>query len=216
DALPEGAAWIQRLGRAMRAPFTRNWWINRFEKPEGEVLVDGDLLSWSYLEAGVLSAISLLVVFFVILNHHGISPRQARLMAKDTKNTYFNKDSPTYTYNGRTFTGHDQFYALNEARTGVLFSIYIMQVFNLFICKARLRLPFGRFMFRNKRTFLGFGAGLLLLAFVTYVPPLNTVFNTSYKSIPLYWLIAVGFGFVLLAYATARLLVLRKSRPINL
>ncbi|KAJ2362017.1 hypothetical protein IW150_007106, partial [Coemansia sp. RSA 2607] len=29
DALPEGAAWIQRLGRAMRAPFTRNWWINR-------------------------------------------------------------------------------------------------------------------------------------------------------------------------------------------
>ncbi|KAJ2781370.1 hypothetical protein GGI15_003236 [Coemansia interrupta] len=215
DALPEGATWVQRLGRAMRAPFTRNWWINRFEKPEGEVLVDGDLLSWSYLEAGVLSAISVLVVFFVILNHHGISPRQARLMAKDTDHTYFNKDSPTYTYNGRTFTGHDQFYALNEARTGVLFSIYILQVFNLFICKARLRLPFGRFMFRNKRTFLGFGAGLLLLAFVTYVPPLNTVFNTSYKSIPLYWLIAVGFGFVLLAYATARLLVLRKSRPIK-
>ncbi|KAJ1722050.1 hypothetical protein LPJ53_003489 [Coemansia erecta] len=215
DALPEGATWVQRLGRTMRSPFTRNWWINRFEKPEGEVLVDGDLLSWSYLEAGVLSAISLLVVFFVILNHHGISPRQARLMAKDTDNTYFNKDSPTYTYNGRTFTGHDQFYALNEARTGVLFSIYILQVFNLFICKARLRLPFGRFMFRNKRTFLGFGAGLLLLAFVTYIPPLNTVFNTSYKSIPLYWLIAIGFGFVLLAYATARLLVLRKSRPIK-
>ncbi|KAJ2854100.1 hypothetical protein J3B02_002838 [Coemansia erecta] len=213
--LPEDAAWIQRIGRTLRAPFTRNWWLDRFEKTEGEVLVDGDLLSWSYLEAGVISAISLLVVFFVILNHHGISPRQARLMAKDTNNSYFNKDSPTYTYNGREFTGHDQFYALNEARTGVLFSIYILQVFNLFICKARLRLPFGRFMFRNKRTFLGFGAGLLLLAFVTYVPPLNTVFNTSYKSIPLYWLISVGFGCLLLAYATARFLVLRKSRPIK-
>ncbi|KAJ1883105.1 hypothetical protein H4R99_000924 [Coemansia sp. RSA 1722] len=215
SALPENATWIRRVGRALRAPFTRNWWLDRFEKTDGEELVDGDLLSWSYLEAGLISAISLLVVFFVILNHHGISPRQARLMANDTNNTYFNKDSPTYTYNGREFTGTDQFYALNEARTGVLFSIYILQVFNLFICKARLRLPFGRFMFRNKRTFLGFGAGLALLAFVTYIPPLNTVFNTSYKSIPLYWLIAVAFGCFLLAYATARFLVLRKSRPIK-
>ncbi|KAJ1817484.1 hypothetical protein LPJ75_001701 [Coemansia sp. RSA 2598] len=215
SALPADATWLRRVFHKLRSPFTRNWWLDRFEKAEGEVLVDGDLLSWSYLEAGVISLISLLVVFFVILNHHGISPRQARLMAKDTENTYFNKDSPTYTYNGREFTGHDQFYALNEARTGVLFSIYILQVFNLFICKARLRLPFGRFMFRNKRTFMGFGAGLALLAFVTYIPPLNTVFNTSYKSIPLYWLIAIGFGFFLLAYATARFLVLRKSRPIR-
>ncbi|KAJ2335712.1 hypothetical protein GGH91_005422, partial [Coemansia sp. RSA 2671] len=185
------------------------------EKSDGEILVDGDLLSWSYLEAGLISTISLIVVFFVILNHHGISPKQARLMAKATDEDYFNKDSPDYVYNGRIFTGEDQFYALNEARTGVIFSIYILQVFNLFICKARLRLPFGKFMFRNVRTFYGFSAGLLLLVIITYIPPLNTVFNSSYKSVPLYWLIAVGFGFLLLAYATARMLVLRKSRPLK-
>ncbi|KAJ2187202.1 hypothetical protein GGF47_004703 [Coemansia sp. RSA 2524] len=136
-------------------------------------------------------------------------------MAKDTSQNYFNKDSPDYTYNGRIFTGDQQFYALNEARTGIMFSIYIMQVFNLFICKARFRLPFGKFMFRNVRTFYGFGAGLVLLLIVTYIPPLNTVFNSSYKSIPLYWLIAVGFGCLLLAYATGRMLVLRKSKPIQ-
>ncbi|KAJ2720511.1 hypothetical protein GGI07_004556 [Coemansia sp. Benny D115] len=214
-ALPEGAAWLRRGVHALAAPFTRTWWQDRLESTEGEVLVDGDLLSWAYLEAGLISAVSLLVVFFVVLHHHGISPRQARLMAKDTNNTYFNKDSPTFTYNGRAFTGEQQFYALNEARTGVLFSIYILQVFNLFICKARFRLPFGRYMFRNKRTFYGFGAGLALLLFVTYVPPLNSVFNSSYKSIPLYWLIAVGFGLLLLSYATARMLVLRKSRPLK-
>ncbi|KAJ2056384.1 hypothetical protein GGI17_006215 [Coemansia sp. S146] len=206
---------VARMLRTLRAPFTKVWWQDLTEKTEGEILVDGDLLSWSYLEAGLISTISLVVVFFVILNHHGISPKQARLMAKATDEDYFNKDSPDYTYNGRLFTGEDQFYALNEARTGVIFSIYILQVFNLFICKARFRLPFGKFMFRNVRTFYGFTAGLLLLVFITYIPPLNSVFNSSYKSIPLYWLIAVGFGFLLLAYATARMLVLRKSKPIR-
>ncbi|KAJ1948639.1 hypothetical protein EC988_005092 [Linderina pennispora] len=206
---------LQKLGQSARKPFTKMFWKNMFEKEEGEILVDGDLLSWAYLEAGMISAISLIITFFVILNKHDISPRQARIMAKDQDNTWFEKDSKVYVYDGREFTGHDQFYALNEARTGVLFSIYILQVFNLFICKARLRMPFGKFMFRNKRTFYGFGAGLVLLCFVTYVPPLNTVFNTSYKSIPLYWLIALGFGFVLLAYASGRILYLRKSRPIK-
>ncbi|KAJ1663742.1 hypothetical protein IW140_004656 [Coemansia sp. RSA 1813] len=212
---PAKYKWHVRLAQAIKAPFGRVWWQDRLEKKDGEILVDGDLLSWAYLEAGLISTISLVLTFFVILNKHHISPRQARLMAKDTSKTYFNKDSPDYTYNGRTFTGTDQFYALNEARTGLLFSIYILQVFNLFICKARFRLPFGKFMFRNTRTFYGFGGGLVLLAIVTYIPPLNSVFNSSYKSIPLYWLIAVGFGFFLLAYATGRMLFLRKSRPIK-
>ncbi|KAJ2798365.1 hypothetical protein H4R20_004851 [Coemansia guatemalensis] len=206
---------MTRIARAFRAPFSRTWWQERLERSEGEILVDGDLLSWAYLEAGIISAISATLVFFVVLNSYGISPRQAREMAKDTSVTYFNKDSPDYTYNGRTFTGEEQFYALNGARTGLLFSIYILQVFNLFICKARFRMPFGKFMFRNIRTFYGFGAGLLLLAIVTYIPPLNVVFNTSYKAIPLYWLIALGFGFVLLGYASLRMLVLRKSKPIK-
>ncbi|KAJ1861651.1 hypothetical protein LPJ78_005200 [Coemansia sp. RSA 989] len=213
--LPAKKGRFARTAAAVKAPFTRVWWQDRMQKTEGEVLVDGELLSWSYLEAGLISTVSALLVFFVVLNRHGISPRQARLMAKETDATYFNKDSPSYTYNGRTFTGEEQFYALNEARTGIMFSIYILQVFNLFICKARFRLPFGRFMFRNIRTFYGFGAGLVLLVLVTYIPPLNTVFNSSYKSIPLYWLIAVGFGCLLLAYATARMLILRKSHPIR-
>ncbi|KAJ2777641.1 hypothetical protein H4R18_005052 [Coemansia javaensis] len=207
--------WARWAWRAARAPFARAWWRELLDRGEGEILVDRELLSWSYLEAGVISSISSLVVFFVVLNARGISPRQAQVMARADSNRFFRKDSAPYTYGGRTLTGEQQFYALNEARTGLMFSIYILQVFNLFICKARLRLPFGRFMFRNVRTFYGFTAGLVLLCFVTYVPPLNTVFNSSYRSVPLYWLIAVGFGTLLLAYATARMVVLRRARPMQ-
>ncbi|KAJ2708638.1 hypothetical protein H4R19_004649, partial [Coemansia spiralis] len=212
---PVQLGWFARMVAAVRAPFTRVWWQDALERTEGEVLVDGELLSWSYLEAGMLSCIASLVVFFVVLYEKGISPHQAKVMAGAGSSTYFNKDSPSFTYNGRTMDGEEQFYALNDARTGLLFSIFITQMFNLFICKARLRLPFGRFMFRNVRTFYGIAGGVVLLCLVTYIPPLNTVFNTSYKALPHFWLIAVGFGVVLLAYATVRMLVLRRTRPLQ-
>jgi len=41
-------------------------------------------------------------------------------------------------------------------------------------------------------------------------------FSTSYYLLPLYWLIPVVFGFVLLGYATLRTLVLRRIRPTSL
>ncbi|KAJ2763841.1 hypothetical protein IWQ57_005416 [Coemansia nantahalensis] len=70
-------------------------------------------------------------------------------------------------------------------------------------------------MFRNVRTFYGIAGGVALLCFVTYVPPLNKVFNTSYKTLPHYWLIAMAFGVLILAYAAGRMLVLRRARPLR-
>ncbi|KAJ2329392.1 hypothetical protein GGH92_009707, partial [Coemansia sp. RSA 2673] len=94
---PVAEGRVARIIRAARAPFTRVWWQDALEKTDGEILVDGDLLSWSYIEAGLISAVSLTLVFFVVLNHHGISPQQARVMAKGTNTNYFNKDSPDFT-----------------------------------------------------------------------------------------------------------------------
>jgi hypothetical protein len=41
------------------------------------------------------------------------------------------------------------------------------------------------------------------------------VFNTSHRLNPIYWLIPIGAGFFLLFYATVRMLLLRKFRPIS-
>lgn len=38
----------------IKAPFTRVFWEDRFEDSDSESLVDGRLLSYSYLEAGVI------------------------------------------------------------------------------------------------------------------------------------------------------------------
>lgn len=49
------------------------------------------------------------------------------------------------------------------------------------------------------------------LSQIIYVPPLRTVFGASHKTLPLFWLIPIGFGFVILAWASARVLVIRKG-----
>ncbi len=45
--------WITYL----KAPFTRMWWEERLERSDAETLVDGKLLSYAYLEAGIIEMI---------------------------------------------------------------------------------------------------------------------------------------------------------------
>jgi hypothetical protein len=44
-----------------------------------------------------------------------------------------------------------------------------------------------------------------------YTPPLHVVFGGSYHLLPLYWLIPMAFGVVLLVWASIRVLLMRKS-----
>lgn len=83
-----------------------------------------------------------------------------------------------------------------------------MQVFAV---KARLSYPFGRRVIANKWNFAGILAGACLGMFIVYTPPLHVVFGGSHHLSPLYWLIPVGFGVVLLAWSSLRVVLLRKS-----
>lgn len=53
--------------------------------------------------------------------------------------------------------------------------------------------------------------GACLGMFIVYTPPLHVVFGGSVHLSPLYWLIPVAFGCVLLAWASFRVILLRKS-----
>lgn len=47
---PRFEAWKNKL----KAPFTRYFWASAFESSEDETLVDAKLLSYAYLEAGMI------------------------------------------------------------------------------------------------------------------------------------------------------------------
>lgn len=51
-------------------PFTRDYWADMMEPTDDEKLVDMKLLSYSYIEAGLIESIGSYVIFFssMILN----------------------------------------------------------------------------------------------------------------------------------------------------
>jgi hypothetical protein len=84
-------------------------------------------------------------------------------------------------------------------------------LFQVFAVKARITYPFGRSTISNKWNFLGIFAGATLGMMIVYIPPFHWVFGGSHRLSPVYWLIPMAFGVLLLAWASLRVVLLRKS-----
>ncbi|KAH9857520.1 aminophospholipid-transporting P-type ATPase [Lenzites betulinus] len=200
----------------VKAPFTRHFWEDALERSEDETLVDSKLLSYAYLEAGMIETIGALVAYFVVFFKNGFTPGDLRTAQKaltaSPSITYFEKSSPDFVNSrGETLSATKQVDALAQAQSIVYLSIFIIQCFNVFAVKAKFRFPFGRSIVGNYYNFAGIVAGACLGMFIIYTPPLHVVFGGSVHLSPLYWLIPVAFGVLLLAWASVRVLLLRKS-----
>ncbi|RIA83725.1 hypothetical protein C1645_833339 [Glomus cerebriforme] len=202
---------------SLKKPFAKSWWSELFESTDEELLVDGNVLSWSYIEIGVIETIGAIVAYFAVLYRYDITPYDARNMQHQVSQyNYFLPNAQTYTnVHGREITRDIQLKAYAEAQSIVYLSIMIQQMFNLFACKARYRYPFGKFMFSNPRNFVGLFFGAALGMCIVYIPPFNIAFGTSYTLSPLYWLIPIGFGVLILVYTSVRIALLRRLRPVQ-
>ncbi|KAI8908167.1 hypothetical protein DFJ77DRAFT_433964 [Powellomyces hirtus] len=181
----------------------------------GERLVDGEVMMWAYLEGGIIECSGALATFFAVLwFSFGISGLDAVRAQKGRK--YFLPHSPDLHLSDGTLLGGDaQFQALKQAQSGFYLSILIIQIWNLFACKARLRLPFGKFMVENPKTWYAILSGTCVGMFIVYLPFVNTVFLTSWNLDPFYLLIPMTFGAVLLLYSIFRKLVIWKSKRLK-
>jgi len=197
----------------IRQLFTKQYWLDKFENTGGEVLVDGPLLSWAYLEIGMIESVGALTAFFIILWKRGVSPRDAHIMQQGSgpPHNYWTANATPY----KGINGHTQVDILAEAQSMYYWAIMTMQMFNLFACKTRLTLPFGKYMFANRATFYCILGGASLATFVIYTPGVETVFKTTRSLSPLYWLIPWAFGVVIIGYASLRMIVRRRTKPIK-
>ncbi|OMJ08462.1 Sodium/potassium-transporting ATPase subunit alpha-2 [Smittium culicis] len=206
---------IKKYLNNIKKPFSKNFWLDLTDETVGEKLIDGDLLMYSYLEMGSIITIGCMVTWGLVLNSRGMSLSDARNMAKANK--YFTNSSPDYKLNnGTIINGQQQVQYSSEASTAYYIGIFILQSFNLFACKAKYYLPFGKIAFKNKATFYSIFGGAVVCFIVAYTPPLNSIFNTSYTLSPIWWLPPFGFGIIVLIYASLRILVLRKYRPMKM
>lgn len=82
DVIPPSR--ISSLSSKFVQPFTREFWENATERSEDESLVDSKLLSYSYLEAGVIEMIGALVAYFVVFYKSGFTPTDLRIAQAST------------------------------------------------------------------------------------------------------------------------------------
>ncbi|KAJ7042076.1 aminophospholipid-transporting P-type ATPase [Mycena alexandri] len=188
----------------------QTYWEDAMESSDGETLVDSKLLSYAYLEAGVIEMLGALVAYFVVFFKGGFSPSD--LKRAQQAGVYFTKTSPDFiNHRGQTLTASKQVDSFAQAQSIVYLSVFIIQCFNVFAVKAKFTFPFGKHVVGNKLNFAGILAGAALGMFIIYTPPLHVVFGGTDHLSPLYWLIPVAFGVLLLVWASIRVLILRKS-----
>ncbi|SCZ89305.1 BZ3500_MvSof-1268-A1-R1_Chr1-1g01094 [Microbotryum saponariae] len=195
-----------------KAPFTRQFWVDAFEPSDDETLVDRNLLSYSYLEAGMIELIGALTGYFVVFYKSGFTPRDLYLAQKSANPKYFLDNSPNYiSVSGRVLTASEQVDAWAKATSIMYLSIFLIQCFNIFASKAKFLPPFGKHVVSNYYNFAGILGGAVVAMFVIYTPPLHAAFGGTYKLSPLYWLIPIAFGCFLLAWSTARVYLTRRA-----
>ncbi|KXN70598.1 hypothetical protein CONCODRAFT_170603 [Conidiobolus coronatus NRRL 28638] len=193
---------------------TWTYWKEKWEPNESEVMVDLDLLSYSFLEMGMIEALICHIAFFWVLQSHGISLADAVWMQRNSMNpemAFFTRNAATFiNSSGLVITVEDQLEALAQAQSMYYLSVMICQGFNVFACKAKLKYPFGKHMWTNWRNFFGIFAGFVLGFLIVYIPAFNVAFESSYKLNPKFWVIPIIGGCIMLLYATLRVWFTRR------
>jgi sodium/potassium-transporting ATPase subunit alpha len=155
--------------------FTRDYWRRKFQHREEDVLVDANILSWAYLECGILQSIGCLITFFFVFYWEaGWDPAEVRSRAQKASAVNLSQEQ------------RDAFFIVGDrnvlkiAQSSYFLAILIQQCFNHFICKVSVRLPFGRMLFKNTMTWYGIAGGIVFSMFIVYVPYVSSPFITDY------------------------------------
>ncbi|KAJ3414997.1 hypothetical protein HDV05_005642, partial [Chytridiales sp. JEL 0842] len=192
---------------------TKQYWVDLIWSHEGEILVDMELLMWSYVEGGLIECVGALVAFFAVL-YFSFGVDLATAMRVQKVKGYWLPHSPNMTLNnGAILTGPEQWEAIRQAQSAFYLSVLVIQMWNLFACKARFRPPWGWFMVENRNTWVSLFSGTLFGAVIVYTPFMNVLFGTSMNLDVRYLCIPMIFGFVLLLYRTGRFYIVRQFYP---
>jgi len=162
-------------------------------------LVTAKLISFAYLQIGVIQALAGMYTYFVVFGDFGYSPFELPNTAE-----YFglDGDGDPLTVNTGTYNYDERVNALGNAQTAYFVSIVIVQWSDLLICKTRKLSLFQQGM---KNLMLNFGLAFetVLALIVVYAPFLDIALGTRPLN-PRHLLPALPFAFLIIAYDELR------------
>lgn len=188
-----------------------------YEPPESDImkrkprnaqrdhLVNAKLLSFAYLQMGIIEFFAVMYAYFVTMGDFGFRP-VLLLNKADYFDSTSNKNG-TEIYDGRNFTQAQRLNALGNAQTAVFAGVVVTQICNLLVCKTRWYSLFQQGL-RNR--FLNFGLLLevVIVLFVAYCPGMDTILNSRPLS-PRHFLPPIPFGLLIFIIDEARKLTMR-------
>ena len=187
------------------------YWRQLFSPPPGgEILIDAELVLWSYLEGGLIECVGCLITYFVVMAASGLDISTVIAMQRRDISYFTPKSPPIVNGRNETITGDIQYDALKQAQSSYYLSILIIQAWNLFACKSKLKFSIGSHVLRNNKTWYSLICGAIFGAIVVYTPLCNKIFLTSNNLNAVYLTIPMSFGAVLYVYATLRRVYLLK------
>jgi sodium/potassium-transporting ATPase subunit alpha len=196
-------AWEEAESDIMRRP-PRN--------AKTDKLVTYRLLSFSYLQIGVLQALAGFFVFFTVFADHGIYPSSiiGTELGLDEDGNSIGFDGPKDMWLGNAWFSHAlRSSALRAAQTSFLASIVVVQWADLLICKTRLQSLYQQGM-RNSLMIVGLIVETLLIIALAYVPFLQTAFGTASMAFR-WWLPGLPFSALIFVYDELRKYLLRRG-----
>jgi len=176
-------------------------------------LVTSKLISFSYLQIGVIQALAGFFCFFVVLmSEGGMHPDWVpQSEFGNSKTSYgFSGRVPIDMWNGENFMDSlTRENALRRAQTAFLVSIVEVQWADLLICKTRMLSLFQQGL-KNGVLIFGLVSETILVACLVYVPFLNDVFNTLDLQFK-HWLPAIPFSLLIFWYDEIRKYLIRRN-----
>jgi sodium/potassium-transporting ATPase subunit alpha len=168
-------------------------------------LVTWTLISWSYLQIGLIQAIAAFTTFFYVFQRVGHFSASSLLSARDgikfRENNNDDDDNPNCSIKndqGDCVYYDERMDILRQAQTAFLASIVIMQIGCGIAAKTRINSIFSHGMVNAVLNF-GIVQEIILIALLTYAPFLNYAFGTKGLD-AIDWVIAIPFAILVIIY----------------
>ncbi|KNE56654.1 Na,H/K antiporter P-type ATPase, alpha subunit [Allomyces macrogynus ATCC 38327] len=210
----------ERMARLASGEYWSKW---MFAKEDGEVLVDAGVLSWAYLEAGIIEYIGAQIAFFYSLYlfkdpatgiEYPMTPTDAHNCAK--AEGFQATSQPCTLGNGQSVPASAQTEMLSQAQAIWYLTVTFAQMFNLFACKFRMTSPFNlKKIVNNKSMLMVVPFGVLFGFFIAYCPGIDYVFGTSRHTNAMPLWVSVVTGVVVYLYAGLRFWIKSRLNPLT-
>jgi len=176
--------------------------------PKEDALVTVKLLSYTYLQIGIIQALAGFFCYFVVFSDCGFFAHSLFGMRDAFEDEDLEALNDSY---GNEWTYESRNVVLQAAQTSYFTSIVIVQWADLIICKTRILSVFQQGMTKNTTMLQGLTFETVLAIFISYCPGIYVALKTRPLSF-VWWLPALTFSLLIWAYDEIRKYMMREYR----